>query len=163
MIDLHSIVASFYKTKCAKLTVMHEINHVLGEDIIGYSTVGKYVWMFGCLDVWMFVSSMKETNTPIAAESDGVFSLDNRIALLLSGDSSLSVHQIVKKAMMSKSTVYRHLTQTMRWSFRHLKRVSHSLTESERMNRVQRSTKLLRLLQSIRHQGWQYIVTFDES
>jgi hypothetical protein len=45
MIDLHSVVAFFHKTKLAELGVTHEINRVLGENTISYSTVGKYVRM----------------------------------------------------------------------------------------------------------------------
>jgi hypothetical protein len=51
----------------------------------------------------------------------------------------------------------------MRWRFRHLKWVSHNLTEFEKMNRVQRATELLELLQSFRYQGWQHIITLNES
>jgi hypothetical protein len=41
--------------------------------------------------------------------------------------------------------------------------VPHTVTESDKMNQVQRAIELLGLLQSIRRQGWQYIVTIDES
>jgi hypothetical protein len=62
----------------------------------------------------MFVLSTKETDTPIVPESEGDFSFDHRIALMLSNELFLSARQIVNKAMMSKSKVYRHSTQTMR-------------------------------------------------
>jgi DNA-binding IclR family transcriptional regulator len=127
---------------------------VLGENIISYSTVGK--------NVRMFVLSTKQTNIPIVPESEGHFSFGDRLALALSEEPFLSLHQIAKKVMMSKSRVHCHLTQTMRSKLRRLKWVPHSLTESEKMNRVQRVTELLELLHSIRHQGWQYIVTVDE-
>jgi hypothetical protein len=65
--------------------------------------------------------------------------------------------------MMSKSIVCCHLTQTMRWKLGLLQPVPHSLTESEKRNRVQRATELLELLQSIRHRECQYIITLDES
>jgi hypothetical protein len=96
-------------------------------------------------------------------ESEGDFSLDSRITFMLSEEPFLSVDQTAGKAMMLKSIVYRHLTQTMRWKLRHLKWVPHSVMESEKMNRVQRATKLLEHLQSIRHQESQCILTLDES
>jgi transposase len=155
MIDLHSVVAFFHKANWTELAITHEINRVLGENTISYSTVGKYVRKF--------VLAAKEADTPILSTSDADFSLDDRIALVLSEEPFLSTRQIAHKVMMSKSTVHRHLTQSMRWKLRHLKWVPHTLTESEKVTRVQRTTELLGLLQSIKHQGWQYIVTLDES
>jgi hypothetical protein len=64
---------------------------------------------------------MKEKVNPIVPESQGDFTLDGRIALVISEESFLSVRQIAKKVMMLKSAVYRYLTQTMRWKLRHLK------------------------------------------
>jgi hypothetical protein len=112
-----------------RVAITHEINRVLGENIINYSTVGKYVRMF--------VLSTKERDTHIVPESEGDFSFDDRITLVLSEEPFLSVDQVAEKRMMSKSTMYRHLTQTMRWALRHVKCVPHSRTESEQMNRVQ--------------------------
>jgi hypothetical protein len=82
---------------------------------------------------------------------------------VLSEEAFLSVRQIVKKVIMLKSTLYRHLTQATRWKLWYLKWIPQSLTESEKMNRVQKATKLLELRQPIIHQGWQYIATLDES
>jgi hypothetical protein len=82
---------------------------------------------------------------------------------VLSEEPFLSVRQTAKKATMSKSIAYRDLAQTMRWKLQHLQGVPHGPTESEKMNRVQRATKLLELLESIRHEVWQYIVTLNDS
>jgi DNA-binding MarR family transcriptional regulator len=82
---------------------------VLGEAIISYSRVRKYVPIF--------VLSAQDRDTPIVIESDesdGDFSLDHRVALVLSEQPFVSVHQIAEKVEMSKSTVDRHLTQIMR-------------------------------------------------
>jgi hypothetical protein len=111
----------------------------------------------------MFVFSMKETDDPIISKLKGDFSFDDRITFMLSEEPFLSVRQTSQKATMSKSTVYCHLTQTMKWKLRYLQGVPHSPTESEKINRGQRATKLLELLESIRHDVWQYIVTLDDS
>jgi hypothetical protein len=37
------------------------------------------------------------------------------------------------------------------------------LTDIEKLTRFQRSQELLAVLQSVQHQGWQYIVTLEES
>jgi hypothetical protein len=99
---------------------------------------------------------------PYHPELEDDFSLDYRITFVLSEERLLSVRQTAKQAMMSKSIVYRHLTQPMRWQLCHLQRVPDSATESEKMNRMQKAIKLLELLESIRHEVWQCIVTFDD-
>jgi hypothetical protein len=106
---------------------------------------------------------MKETDIPIVPESEGDFSLEERIALVLSEEPFLSVRQITEKVMIWKLAVYRHLTQVTRLKLRHLKWVPHSLTEFEKINQVQSARELLELLQSVIHQRWQYIITTDES
>jgi hypothetical protein len=123
MIDLYSVVAFFHKAKWTELAITHEINHLLGKYTIGDLMVRKYVRMFAL--------STKETYIPVIPESEGGFSLDDRIVLVLSEEPFLSVRQIAKKVTMSKSTLYSHLTQTRRWKLWPLKLVSHSLTESE--------------------------------
>jgi hypothetical protein len=155
MIDLHSVVAFFHKAKWTGRDITHEIGRVPGEDTISYSTVGTCVQMF--------VLSTKETDTPIVPKSETNFSLDYPIIAVLSRGLFMSVRQTARMVMMSKSIVYRHLTQTMRWKLRHVQGFPHSPTESEKMNRVQRATKLLELLESIRHEVWQHIVTLDDS
>jgi hypothetical protein len=112
-----------------------------------------------CLDVCLLNEKNRHSYRP---ESEGDFSLDSRITFMLSEEAFLSVRQTAKKVMMSKSIVHRYLTQTMRCKLRHLQGVPHSPTESEKMNRVQRATQLLELLESIRHEVWRYIVTLDE-
>jgi DNA-binding transcriptional ArsR family regulator len=138
MIDLRSLVAFLDKEKWTELAITRKIDRVLGESTLSYPTVGKYVQMF--------VLSTKETNTLIVPESEDDFSVQGQIALVFSEEPFLSVRHIVKRVMMSKSTVYRHLAQTMRRKLRHLKWVLHILTESTKMNRAQRATKLLMLL-----------------
>jgi uncharacterized protein YbaR (Trm112 family) len=98
MIDLNFVVAFFHKAKLTELTITHEINYMLVENTISYSTVGKHVRTF--------VLSTKETNTLVLPESEGDFSLDDCIPLMLSEEPFPSVRQIPKKLMTSKSTMY---------------------------------------------------------
>jgi DNA-binding transcriptional ArsR family regulator len=86
---------------------------VLGENTTSNSTVRKYVRMLAL--------SIKEANTRIVPESKGDFSLRDWIVFVFSEELFLSVRQIAKKVMMSKSTMYHHLTETMKWKLRHLK------------------------------------------
>jgi hypothetical protein len=65
---------------------------------------------------------MKEADTFVIPESECDFRLDARTVLVVSGEPFLSVHQIAKKVILSKS-MCRHLMQTMRWKLRHLKKL----------------------------------------
>jgi hypothetical protein len=89
MIDLHSVVAFFHKTKRTERAIAHEINRMLGENTISYSTIGKYVRML--------VLSTKEIDTPIVPESPDDFSLDDRIALVLPGKLFHSVAELLRR------------------------------------------------------------------
>jgi hypothetical protein len=112
--------------------------------------------MFGCL------SNLQKKQTLRSSESGGDFGLDYRINFVFSGELFPSVRQTAKKAMISKSLVYRHLTQTMR-KLPHFQGVTYGPTESEKMNLVQRATNLLELLELIRHEVWECIITLDDS
>jgi hypothetical protein len=89
MIDLHSVVTFFHKVKCTKRAITHEINRVLGENTISYSTLGKYVQMF--------VLSTKETDIHIVPESEGDFSLDDCIALVIPEEPFHSVTELLRR------------------------------------------------------------------
>jgi hypothetical protein len=124
MIDLHSVVAFFQQAKWIELAIAHEITGVLGENTISNSTVKKYVRMLAL--------SIKRSRHSYCPESKGDFSLHDRIVLVISEELFPPVSQIAKKVMMSKSTVYCHLAQALKWKLRHLKWVFHNLTESEK-------------------------------
>jgi hypothetical protein len=128
---------------------------VLGKNIISYTTVGKHVRTF--------VLSTKETSIPVVPNRRVISVLTTASPLCSQEEPFLSVPQIAKKVTMSISTVHCHLTQTMRRKLDRLKRVPHSRTESETRKRVQRATKLMELLQLVRHRGCHKIVTLDES
>jgi hypothetical protein len=75
MIHLHSVVAFLHEAKWIELVITHEINRVLGENIISSSTIRTYVRIL--------MSAAQESDTSILSKSDGDSSLDNRIALVL--------------------------------------------------------------------------------
>lgn len=85
-------------------TIAPEMNRVFWKTIINYLKVGK------CIQ--MFVYAQKPTDNFIVSQSEIDFNFDNRITSVLSEELFLSVYQIVKKLMMSKSIMYCHLIQT---------------------------------------------------
>jgi hypothetical protein len=89
MVDLHSVIAFFQKAKWTERAITHEINRVFGENTISYSIFGKHVRIF--------VLSTKETGTLIVPESEGNFSIDVRIALVLPEDPFHSLTELLRR------------------------------------------------------------------
>jgi hypothetical protein len=88
-----------------------------------------------CHDFWetricLTHCASTKPDAAIIHQSEGAFSLDNRIAHALLEESSLSLRQIVNNVIMSKSALYRHLAESMRWKLQHPIEASHTLTES---------------------------------
>jgi hypothetical protein len=57
----------------------------------------------------------------------------------------------------------RHLTQSLRFTVRHLRWAPHFLTAEQKQIRVQMAFKLLQILSVQSTRQWHYIVTLDES
>jgi hypothetical protein len=83
MIDRHSAIAFFHNAEWTELAITHEINHVLAENIIADSTVGKYVQEFIC--------GPKDKNSCVARQFEWDFTFDDRIASVLTEAPFLSL------------------------------------------------------------------------
>jgi hypothetical protein len=105
MIDLHSVPGFSRKTEWTELAITQEINRVLGQNMIAYSTIGKYAREFIC--------GWKEKNSSIVRQFEGDFTLDDQIVPVPREAPFLSLHQITKRVMMSKSIVSHYLTSGM--------------------------------------------------
>jgi hypothetical protein len=90
MIDLHSVIAFFHKAKWTQHAITQDINRVLGENTIRYSTLVDYVRMF--------VLSIKDTDTSIVPESEDDVSLDDRIAFVLPEEPFHSVVELLRRS-----------------------------------------------------------------
>jgi hypothetical protein len=97
MTDLQSAVACVRKKRWSELAPGHEINCVLGENPISYSTVGKDVRMSAC--------PSRKPDAPTVEQSEGDFSLDDRIARVLSEEPFPSVRKSV--GQISSDTLLR--------------------------------------------------------
>jgi hypothetical protein len=59
--------------------------------------------------------------------------------------------------------VYRHLTKSLGSALKHFRWVRHTVRHTQKAERVTLSTQLLLELISIKHQGWHFVITLDES
>jgi hypothetical protein len=55
------------------------------------------------------------------------------------------------------------VTQTLGFVVKHLRWVPHSLADAQKASHVFLANQLLGELRSIKHHGWEFIVTLDES
>jgi hypothetical protein len=95
-------------------------------------------------------------------EIEDADSIDQAILQALDETPFASVRQLAKGILIPMTTICYHLVNRMGYKVKQCKWVPHSLSEAHKAARVTTSRSLLALLQSIRHKGWQYIVTLDE-
>jgi hypothetical protein len=105
MIDLHHVVAFLNEERKSELEIHNQINRVLGNDTISYAIVGKHGRQYIC----------SKENPVLESGRFSVpdFTLDDKISSVLHAEPFLSIRQIVRKVLISKTTVYRYLTQSM--------------------------------------------------
>jgi hypothetical protein len=89
--------------------------------------------------------------------------IDDGILDALDKQSFSSFQEFAKLTCIPKTTVPRHLTSSLGFGVKNLHWVPHGLTEAQKARRVTLSNHLLRDLRSINHQGWQFMITLDES
>jgi hypothetical protein len=89
--------------------------------------------------------------------------IDDAILDALDKQPFSSVRELAKLACIPTPTVYRHLTRSLGFVVKHLRSVPHTLTDTQKAQRVTLSNQLLLEICSIKHQGWHFIITLDES
>jgi hypothetical protein len=81
--------------------------------------------------------------------------------------SFLFVRDLSRRICLPRSTVHphrnRYLTQSLRFTVRHLRWVPHVLTAEQKQNQVQMVIELLQVLSVQSTPQWHDIVTLDES
>jgi hypothetical protein len=125
---------------------------VLGSNAIAYSTVTKYLRQKQLPSI--LVDPPEEPATTV---------IDQGILDAFEQQPFSSILELAKLTCIPTTAVYRHLTQSLGFVVKYLRWVSHSLTATQKTERVTLSIELLRQLRSIEHHGWQFIITLTES
>jgi hypothetical protein len=81
---------------------------------------------------------------------------------VLERELNASLREIAHEMRIPKSTVFNILRERLNYSARNYRFVSHTLTEAQRRERVEKSTALLSLLAKAKRRAWQFIITGDE-
>jgi hypothetical protein len=126
--DLESITLYLNKKHLSAVVIHAEINSVLGEGTIGYSTITRY------LRKQSFANA-----SPLAPEKPDLGAadtIDNVILQTLDEQPFASLRQIAKKTLIPMSTVRYRLVNRMTYKLKHGKWVSHRLSEAQKQTRV---------------------------
>jgi hypothetical protein len=132
--------------------IHNELVAVLGADALAYSTVTN------SLGQWQFpsVSYDNSERPPRTVINDAVLGA-------LKKHPFSSIRELAKLTCIPTTTVHRHLTCFRGFLVKHLRWVLSSLRDTQKTQRPIFSNRLRRKLGSIKHQGWQFIITLDES
>jgi hypothetical protein len=121
-----------------------ELETILHEKVVRYSTVAKY-----------FRSASFGERGTVQANSDNAPNadpVDQAILQALAFQPFASICQISRMILLSKSTVCRHLIESLGFISQRLRWVPYRLSE-----------ELLQLLLSMKHQSWKFIMTLNET
>jgi hypothetical protein len=130
---------------------------MLAKDVVAYSTVTKYARSTP-------FSGRKEVTPPEAPDVErSPFDEAILTALAEFPFPFSSVGELSRRICLPKSTVHRRLTQSLRFTGRHLRWVSHFLTAEQKQIRVHMAIELLQVLSVQSTRQWHDIFTLDES
>jgi hypothetical protein len=129
----------------------------LGKDALAYSTVTKYA-----LSVQF--SGRKEATSPEAPDVEHSPVDEAKLTALAEFPFPfLSVCELSRRICLPRSTVHWHLTQSFRFTVRHLRWVPHVLMAEQKQIQVQMAIELSQVLSVQSTQQWHDIITLDES
>jgi hypothetical protein len=74
-----------------------------------------------------------------------------------------SLRALSRLTHLSRTSVHRHLTQSLGYVIRHLHWVPHSLSADQKAKRVAMSGSLFHLLESLSPRSWSHVITLDKS
>jgi hypothetical protein len=150
--DQRSICLFLAMKRLSARDVHNELVAVLGLNATAYSTVTS------CLRQRQFpaISSGPADEPPAAM-------IDDAILDALDKQPFSSVRELAKLTFIPTTTVYRHLTRSLGFVLKRLRWVPHTLTDTQKAQRITLSNQLLLEIRSIKHQGWHFMITIDES
>jgi hypothetical protein len=110
-IDLESITLCLDMKHFGAVEIHAEINKVLGEGIVGYSTITRYLRKQSFPDSWELAEEELEIGS-----SD---SIDHAIVQALNEQPFGSLRQLAKRILIPVTTIRYHLVHRMRYKMKH--------------------------------------------
>jgi hypothetical protein len=147
------VICLFLALKGLSTRAIHgELGAVLGLDAVAYSTVTKY-----------FRKGRLPCTLLEPLEEPAIAMIDDAILSALEKQPFSSIRELANLTCIPATTVYRPLTHSLGFIVKHLRWVPHSLSATQKAQRVTLANQLLLELRSIKHHGWHFVVTLDES
>jgi hypothetical protein len=156
ILDQRSIVALLHlKGHSTTAKDIHpELVPVLGSEAIAYSAVTN--------SRRNDVILQNEPETQDRAEDQGFSITDNAILEALEMMPFASIRQIAKMTIIPPTTAFGRLTKFLHFLLKRLRWVPQRLSDLPTHTRVIMSKKLRKLLDSMRHHSWPYILPLGE-
>jgi hypothetical protein len=146
----------YLRMKGMALDAIHDdLVRTLGKDAVAYSTVTKYAR-------GAEFSGRKAATPPEAPDLERS-PVNEAIFTAFAEFPFSSVRELSLRICLPESMVYRHFTQSLRFTVRHLRWVPHFLTAEQKQIRVQMAIELLQVLSVQNTRQWHDTVTLDES
>lgn len=154
-INFESIVVFLHLKGFNAREIHRDINETFHTNVIGYSTVTKYIRDQKFLRV---VDDEEE-------EEFVPCNFQNQQAILkaLNDYPFSSIREISTLTLIPKSSVYRILTEELNYKISNLRWIPHSLNSSQKVERVELCQSLLKTLNKAQHQNFKFFYTGDES
>jgi hypothetical protein len=89
--------------------------------------------------------------------------INNNILQTLDESPFASLRKLSKRILIPMTTVRYHLVNKIGYKLKHCKWIPHKPSATQKQTRVIASARVLDMLRSVQHQGWKYVVTFDEA
>jgi hypothetical protein len=153
--DQRTIVAYLALKRLSAHAIHKDLMATLRRDAMAYSTIAHYLHEAHCSH-----SSQRTTSIEVSKALD-----DSNEVILSSLDENpfASVRQLSRFTHIPPMTVYRSLTNSLRFTVRHLRWIPHALSHAQKKQRVELSRQLLWKLRIQCDRVWHNLVTLDES
>jgi hypothetical protein len=127
---------------------------MVGENAVAYSTVTKYVH-----NEKFHPKNDGPPSQPMTVEPGPI---DQAILTALADEPFSSVRELSRLTCLPRSTVHRHLTDSLHFRIQHLRWIPHLLNPEQKQIREKMAGELLRVLSVQGARQWHNMVTLDE-
>jgi hypothetical protein len=150
-----SIVAYLSMKGMSAREIHDNIVTTLGPDAVSYSSVTR--------DLREARFRLLKPEPHPADVERGLDDSDQALLAALEDSPFTSLRQLSRLIHLPSTTVYHRLTQSLGFVARHLRWVPHALSDVQKSQRVNLSSRLLRMLEVQPDRAWHDTVTLDES
>jgi hypothetical protein len=153
--DQKAIVLYLHMRGMSLDAIHGDLMRVLGQNVVAYSTVTKYVRSEKF--------PPKNNGPPSEPMTVKLGPADQAILTALADEPFSSVQKLSRVTCLPRSTVHRHLTDSLHFRIQDLQWIPHLLNPEQKRIRVNMAGELLRVLSVQGARQWHDLVTLDES